>query len=182
MVHRSRTPFVLALLWAVLLVLIGTGPANATAASLGATSYASNGAQINGWNWVRSGGESATWTFDVSTLTPVQKRSVFLNVNALVTNGVNGGSGFSAKNVKFLVTCTAGARALRYTVNLINPFRPVDPADSGGLGYAAYGSSTSGLNLARGTCTTVTVTTAAPFVGGRHIAFRADAATLGYRR
>lgn len=179
---RRRFTFVLALLSAALLLVVGTGSANAAAASLGATSYTSNGAVINSWNWLRTPGESATWTFDVSGLTNPQKRAVHLNVAALVTNTYNGGSGYSAKGVKFAVTCQLGARPLRPTVNLNNPFRPIDPADSGGLGYAAYGASTSAMNLARAGCTTLTVTTSAPFTGGRHVAFKSDSVTLGYRR
>lgn len=168
---------------AAILVVAAPGAGFAAAASSPATSYSSTGDLIAGWNWVRSPGQSATWTFDTAALAAARRGSVRLNVSALVTNRVNGGSGYSASGVKFLVTCASDGRAVRLTVTLANPFRPIDPADSGGVGYQAYGASTSPLLLTRfAGCPVLTVSTAGPYRSGRHIAFKAESLTLGFSR
>lgn len=149
--------------------------------ALGADTYTSNGADIAGWNWVRGAGDTATWTFPVSGLaTASTTRSIYLNVSALVTNGVNGGSGYSASGVKFYVTCPTGSQLL--VVYLKNPWKPVDLANSSGLGYAAYGASGSPLQMKKfAGCPSLTVTVTYPFPSGRHVAFNQQSVVLGFR-
>lgn len=180
--NRIRPALALTALLATLF-MVAPSPATATAYSQPALTYSSNGADISGWNWVRGPGQQATWTFDIAALAPASARSVHLNVSALVTNRASGGSGYSAKGVKFLLSCDPARRPTRVAVNLFNPFRPLDPADSGGVGYAAYGSSPTFARLLRSPgCTTLTVTTAYPYSAGRHIGFRSDSVTLGFNR
>jgi len=156
-------------------------PALATAVVQPAASFTSNGTVIADWYWVRDPGQSATWAFDLAPLAAARQSSVYLNVSALVTNGVNGGSGFSATGVKFIASCNGQSQVL--TMSLNNPFKPRDPADSAGVGYPAYGSSSAAVNLKRFPgCTTLSVTTAAPYPSGRHVAFRQDSAVLGFSR
>jgi hypothetical protein len=146
-----------------------------------AASFTSTGSVIADWSWVRDPGQTATWTFDVAPLATAQSSSLYLNVNALVTNGVNGGSGFTATGVKFTASCNGKSQVL--TLSLNNPFKPRDPANSGGVGYAAYGSSSAAVNLKRFPgCTTLTISTAAPYPAGRHVAFRQDSAFLAFSR
>jgi len=155
--------------------------ASATAANLGATTYTANADNIAGWDWVRSAGQSAVWTFDLAGLAGARSRSAYLNINGLVTNGVNGGSGYSAMSVKFNATCDTGSQLI--VAKMVNPFRPTDPANSGGIGYAAYGASSAPVNLPKfAGCTTLTVTVAYPFTSGRHIAFQKDALTIGFSK
>lgn len=181
MTRRSLGAVTLALLTGAGLLFVAPSSASATAASLGATTYTANADNIAGWDWVRSGGQNAVWTFDLAGLAGASTRSAYLNVNGLVTNGVNGGSGYSAMSVKFLATCEAGSQVL--TAKLVNPFRPTDPVNSGGIGYAAYGASGAPINLPKFSgCTTMTVTVAYPFTSGRHIAFKKDALTIGFSR
>ena len=177
--RRSIGAVITALLTAAGLLVAVPNPASATAANLGATTYTANADNIAGWDWVRTAGQSAVWTFDLAELAGARSRSAYLNVNGLVTNGVNGGSGYSAMSVKFNATCDTGSQLL--VAKLVNPFRPTDPANSGGIGYAAYGSSSSSVNLPKfAGCTTLTVSVAYPFTGGRHIAFKKEALTIGY--
>lgn len=178
MTTTSIRAMLLALAAVIALVLV-PGPAWGSAGALGASSYTSTGADIAGWNWVRGTGQSATWTFDVAGLATAQPRSIYLNVSALVTNGADGGSGYSASSVKFDVSCATGRQLL--IVKLTNPFKPMDPGNSNGVGYAAYGASGAALNLDKFVgCSTLTVTTAYPFTSGRHVAFNQQSAILGF--
>ncbi|MBK9739942.1 MAG: hypothetical protein IPO93_10585 [Actinobacteria bacterium] len=176
---RTSIQGILVAIATMLALVLVPGPAWASAGALGASSYTSNGADISGWNWVRGAGQTATWTFDVAGLATAKPRSVYLNVSALVTNGVSGGSGYSAYSVKFDVACETGRQLL--SVKLTNPFKPMDPADSGGLGYAAYGASSSFLQTEKfAGCSAITVTAAYPFTSGRHVAFNQQSAILGF--
>ncbi|CAB4740304.1 unannotated protein [freshwater metagenome] len=179
--RRSIGVVITALLMAAGLLVAAPNPASATAASLGATTYTANADNIAGWDWVRSAGQNAVWTFDLAGLSGARSRSAYLNVSGLVTNGVTGGSGYSAMSVKFNATCESGSQLL--IAKLVNPFRPTDPVNSGGIGYAAYGASSSSVNLPKfAGCTTLTVTAAYPFTSGRHIAFKKDALTIGFSK
>lgn len=155
--------------------------ASATAMTEGASTYTSNGSEISGWNWVRETGNYATWNFDADSLDEARSKTVYLNVNALVTNGTNGGSGYSADSVKFLVTC--GSKSYKSKVKLSNPYRPVDSQNSNGVGYSAYGASSSPLKFKSFTaCDEITVRVAYPFLSGRHIAFKKESVVLGYSK
>lgn len=97
------------------------------AQTTGQTDFQTNGNLIAGSYWLRSSGHTATWTFDVSQL---QGRKVYINFNPLVTNGVNGGAGYDT-------TCKAtvkiGPKTATMSIPVVNPYRPIDPANSGGV-------------------------------------------------
>ncbi len=179
---RFRLGTLTALAGAALLASTLTATAaSASVAVESATSYSSNGDPISGWDWLRDPGDYAEWTFATADFAEAMPRSAYLNVGALVTNRVNGGSGYSVKNARFTVSCSTFTQDMG--VRLSNPFRPLDPEDSGGIGYAAYGASNTHVKLARfSSCATITVRTAYPFGSGRHVAFRADSVTLAFRR
>lgn len=156
------------------------GVASASVGVQGAASYSSNGTVISGWNWLASSDDTATWTFDITGISPAQKEHVYLNVSALVTNKTNGGSGFSARAVKFVITC--GSSKQKVEVKLDNHFRPIAPDDSSGIGYAAYGASSARVHLDQwGMCTAIDVSVKGPFAAGRHIGVNQGAVVLGYR-
>ena len=125
----------------------------ATLSTIQASSYTSNGAVISGWNWLRASGNTATWTFDVSEMQTAKNGSAFLNLSALATKGVSGGSGWSGSLSLRLV----GTKTAKATISLNNPFRPRSSASSGGVGYAAYGAVAIPSRVYLG-ATTITVT------------------------
>ena len=151
----------------------------AAAASLGAASFTSNGAAISGWYWLRSAGHTATWTFDGAQLAGADPTKVYLNVTALVTNGVNGGSGYETP-IKLRVSSPSGSQTV--TVVLKNPFKPKDPENSGGLGYPCYGSGGS-LNskIVKGGGE-IQITASYPFTKGYHVAVNKGSVVMGYVR
>ena len=117
------------------------------------SSYTSNGDVISGWNWLRASGNTASWTFDAGGMQAARRGSVFLNLNALATKGVSGGSGWSGSLLLRLV----GTNTAKAMISLTNPFRPQSSADSGGVGYAAYGAVAIPSRVYLG-ATTITVT------------------------
>ena len=160
----------------VLLVLAVLAVAWARAYSLGASNFASNGSPISGWHWLRSSGHTATWTFDAGALQGA--KGVYINLNPLVTNGTNGGSGYDT-TVKYTIQ---GARTQTGTITVVNPFRPTDPQNSGGLGYQAYGhSGTIPSTVYRG-CSAVKVTISYPFPNGKHVAVNNGCMGIGYSK
>lgn len=94
-------------------------------------------AHIAGWDWLRATDARATWEFDTTALRGVRLDSVYLNVSALVTNGVNGGSGYDCK-VRLYVSVPSGTGGYS-TVTTVNPYRPQSSNNSGGVGYQVYG-------------------------------------------
>ena len=124
-----------------------------TLSTLQPSSYTSNGDQISGWDWLRASGNTASWTFDVSGMQAAKSGSAFLNLNALATKGVSGGSGWSGSLSLTLV----GTKTKKAMIYLANPFRPRSSTDSGGVGYAAYGAVAIPSRVYRG-ATTITVT------------------------
>lgn len=94
-------------------------------------------AHIAGWDWLRATDARVTWEFDATRLEGARLDSVHLNVAALVTNGVDGGSGYDCK-IRFYVSVPSGAGGYS-TVTTVNPFRPQSPENSEGLGYQVYG-------------------------------------------
>jgi hypothetical protein len=174
--NRARSALLLS---AAALAAALPAAATATVGVVAPSSYSSTGDPISGWNWLRSSGHTATWTFAPDALATARRGSIHLNLSALVTNKASGGSGFSA-TVKLLVTAP-GIPPLTRTVFLKNPFKPVDPDDSAGVGYTAYGASASILTLARATGP-ITVTMSWPHVTRRaHVAVKQDALSFGYR-
>lgn len=160
----------------VLLVLAVLAVAWARAYSLGASNFVSNGSMIAGWHWLRSGGHTATWTFDAAALQSAQ--GVYINLNPLVTNGTNGGSGYDT-TIKYTIQ---GARAHTGTITVVNPFRPTDPAHSGGVGYQCFGHSAAIPSTVYRGCSAVKVTITYPFPAGRHVAVNKDCMGIGYSK
>ena len=153
--------------------------ASASVGVVNASAFSSNGSVKDGWSWVHQDTETASWTFNITSLASAKPGSVYLNVEALVTNQPNGGSGFSATGVKFTATCGAASQTL--VVKLVNHFRPVNPGDSLGLGYAASGHSSAALKLKRfDGCSQITVTTKGDYPQQRSIGFKQASAYLGY--
>ena len=109
--------------------------------TMNASSYSSNGDLISGWNWLRNSADRAEWTFNVTPLQSAKRGSVYINVSALVTKGVNGGAGYSGSiSLTFI-----GVKTAHSSVMLNNPFRPKDSSYTPtgytrGVGYQAYGA------------------------------------------
>jgi hypothetical protein len=144
----------------------------------GQAAFTSNGNLISGWYWVRSAGQSATWTIDAAPFQAAKSGSVYLNFNPLVTNGVNGGSGYSAICKVTVVGRTTGT----YSITATNPYRPIDPANSGGIGYQCYGhSGVLPTTLWKG-AKTLKITVAYPFGTSRHVAVNKDCLYIGYSK
>jgi hypothetical protein len=154
--------------------------AAAKVAVVAPTGYQSNGDLIAGWNWLRAPGHTATWTFPSDQLKTAKPGSIHLNLGALVTNKASGGSGFSAT---VRLTITGQSLATTRTVFLKNPFRPNDPDDSGGIGYAAYGASSSiPTSLLKNVTGPITVAMSFPHVTRKtHVAVKQDSLSFGYR-
>ena len=158
----------------------------APARSLGASGYNPMATdRIAGWDWLRATDARVEWTFDTTAWRGQYVRSVYLNFAGLVTNGVDGGSGYDA-NLRLWVSVPGGPGGYS-TVNAINPFRPQNPVNSSGLGYQVYGhggmlgSALIQQAIQAGelkVMATWTVDTVTPV--GRHYAVKKDALTLGY--
>jgi hypothetical protein len=149
-----------------------------TLSTLQASHYTSNGDLISGWNWLRASGNTARWTFDASGMQAAKSGSVFLNLNALATKGVSGGSGWSGS----LSLRLKGAKTTTVVISLNNPFRPRSSTDSGGVGYQAYGAVAIPSRVYRGatTITVKAVRTKASVSRDIHIAGNQAAAVVAY--
>jgi hypothetical protein len=100
--------------------------------------FAAAGSEIAGWTWLRDRdyADFGEWRF--SGLQP--GLPAVLALDLLVTDGVNGGSGYSAP-VEVTVTGTAADAAPQVRmVQAQNLLFEAQPGDSGGRGYQAYGS------------------------------------------
>ena len=155
---------------------------SAASASVGvnnAASFTSNGTVKDGWYWVHQDTESASWTFNITSLDAAKPGKVYLNIEALVSNKINGGSGYSARGVKFTVSCGNATQVLN--VNLDNHFRPIYSGDTLGIGQTASGHSTTALRMKRfAGCTQVLIETKGAFPQQRAIGFKSTSASLGY--
>jgi hypothetical protein len=131
----------------VLLVATGVsakskqGQATVKLYTMNASSYSSNGDLISGWNWLRNSADTAEWTFNVTPLQSAKRGTVYINVSALVTKGVNGGAGYSGS----ISLTFVGVKTSYTSVMLNNPFRPKDSSYTPtgythGVGYQAYGA------------------------------------------
>ncbi len=178
---KFRTAVTLLVTLGVGVSMVLAGGAASKAVPLGATSFQSSGDLISGWYWLRSSGQSATYTFSTSALQAAKSGSVNLNVSALVTNGVNGGSGYSTM-LKLAVS--NGIRTGTIVVPLTNPFRPIDPENSGGVGYQAYGHAYVSSSYLKGAQTlTLTYTFPTPLRSPHttyHVALNQGAMTMAY--
>jgi len=103
-----------------------------------ADGFEANGDSILGTVWCRRPAHTLEWTWEsIEEGGPILDAAV--NLNLLVTNTFNGGSGFSAV-VPVTVFDLSGEVIESGLVELVNTFRPRFAGDSGGIGYAASGS------------------------------------------
>ena len=161
------------------LVLAAPGTASASIGVDNASAFTSNGTPAGSWTWVHQDTDTASWTFNITSLQSAKKGSVYLNVDALVSNRVDGGSGYSASSVRFTATCGDVRQVLK--VKLVNPFRPVFSGNTLGIGWAATGHSSAPLRLTKFTgCSQITITTGGPYAQERAIGFRQASLSLGY--
>lgn len=143
-----------------------------------ATAYSSNGTVISGWAWLRNFGADASWTFTAANAQAAHSGSVYLLFTPLVTNKASGGSGYSRTIRVVLHSDAHNGRTVNRTVRLMNPFRPKDPTDSGGIGYQTYGWVNVPSSIWKGaTAINVTYT----WTKGYHVAVRQEALQLAYR-
>jgi hypothetical protein len=125
---------------AMLLAAAPTATQSQQIATIKPLSYTSNGDLVNGWHWLRSNAQTSEWMFDVSGMQNAKSGTTYLNFTALVTKGVNGGSGQSGS----LKVLFVGAKSVTSSVGLVNPFRPKDwsfrpTGYTQGIGYVAHG-------------------------------------------
>ena len=162
------------------------GPRAYALGAVGADTYEALGcAHIVGWDWLRATDARVKWVFDTSDLAGATPNKVFLNFDGLVTNGVDGGAGYDAR-LKFYVRVPDGADGPS-NVQAVNPFRPQDPNNSEGVGYAVYGhggalSASLVRQAVEAGSLEVMLTwgrdTVSPLP--RHVAVKKDALTIGY--
>jgi hypothetical protein len=84
------------------------------------------------WNWITNTNTEASWTF----YSLPADTDIYLYITPLITNKINGGSGYSS-DVDISFETRSGAFQIR-TVHLFNPQMQY-AADSRGWGYQAYG-------------------------------------------
>lgn len=96
------------------------------------------GSLISGWYWLRDSAHSAygQWTFRELTA----NAPFLLILDALVTNGTNGGSGYSMPIAITLINPTNKSQKTLSYVQAQNLLFTQDPANSKGYGYQTYGS------------------------------------------
>jgi hypothetical protein len=99
---------------------------------------APKGSAISGWCWLRDSAHSAygQWTFKGL----IANAASSLILNTLVTNGVNGGSGYSLPMEITLINPTNQSHKTMSYVQAQNLLFTQDPANSKGYGYQTYGS------------------------------------------
>jgi hypothetical protein len=109
----------------------------ATPAVLEPYAFESKSVPTDDWYWLRNEGDYVKWVFNPLEMSGgIVPKTVYLMVQAKVTNGVDGGSGYDT-SLRVRVTGNNITEIVR--VQLRNPFRPIDPEFSGGLGYVTYG-------------------------------------------
>ena len=164
---------------AAALLLASPGIASASVGVDNASSFTSNGTASGGWTWVHQDTDTASWTFNITSLQSSKPGTVYLNVDALVSNRVEGGSGYSASSVRFSASCGSARQVLK--VKLVNPFRPIFSGNTLGLGWAATGHSSAPLRLSKfDGCSQITITTGGAYAQERAIGFRQASLSLGY--
>jgi hypothetical protein len=139
----------------------------------------------SGWFWLTATGQTASWTFDLraqgSRPAVTTSRSVYLNFAMLATNTTNGGSGYNGW-IRVTIQPVGGPPTrppTPRTVTLINPFRPVDPASSGGVGYQVYGYTSVSTSLFAGGVTSLKVDVKLSGTS-RNVAVNADSVFIGF--
>ncbi|MCK4599822.1 protease inhibitor I42 family protein [Candidatus Bipolaricaulota bacterium] len=122
-----------------LVILAPTAEAEALRLKVASPSgFASTGDVTLGTAWCRRPAHTLEWTWE-----PLSEGGSILeaavNLNLLVTNTIDGGSGFSAV-VPVAVFDLSGKVVESGLVELVNTFKPQFTGDSGGIGYAASGA------------------------------------------
>ena len=120
-----------AILISGLLVLGLAMHAQAGIQEIRASTYTSNGPSIVGWNWLRSSGHYAEWTFEIPQGVDIRKACICLS--SLSTNQAGGGAGFDSK---LNVLRGGGSNDLE----LVNDCPCLQYSDnSNGIGYRSRG-------------------------------------------
>jgi len=96
------------------------------------SNFYSNGPAIVGWNWLRSPGHYAEWTFRVPAGISVKRAAVCFS--SLSTNTRNGGAGFDSH----LKAVASGTRPSMLRLYNDCPCL-VYPRNSRGIGYTSHG-------------------------------------------
>ena len=104
--------------------------------SSNSNSFNSNGTRSDNHYWLRGGNDYAEWRWNSLNRRP---QNAFLNLHFLVSNRMNGGSGFEG-TVEIKIINNRGNVIETGQVPLTNPFRPRYSGDTGGTGYDAYGT------------------------------------------
>ncbi len=154
----------------------------ATAAQIAPTRYEQTGGSlISGWHWLRTRGAKAVWEYtNVQTqLSGTRNNSYYILLNALVTNGVNGGSGYEAKA---RLIFESGTERANVSVNLRNPFRPQDPQNSSGLGYITYGFAKIPASIVNEFIATGNLKITYEWHGRDHVAVKQDSIAVSFSR
>lgn len=156
------------------------GVATASVGVVNPASFTSNGTLRDGRYWVHQDTETASWKFNITSLSAAKPGQVYLNVEAMVSNqSSGGGSGYSARAVRFTATCGQAKQVL--LVHLVNHFRPTYPGDTLGIGQTASGHSSAPRRLNRfAACSEIVISVTGPFAQQRAIGLRQASATIGY--
>ncbi|MCX6090987.1 MAG: carboxypeptidase regulatory-like domain-containing protein [Candidatus Atribacteria bacterium] len=134
---------------------------------------------IYGWTWLRNNGDRASWTFQLDQQ-PINVKAAALNFSLLVTNQVNGGSGFTS-NPKVKISDINGTQLGSSTLHLVNTFRPKYSENTVGIGYPASGSiefTPIKQLVSQGKSFIVTIEWPAP--DRNHLAVKKDSVILAY--
>lgn len=138
--------------------------------------FSTTGTEIAGWSWLRAPGASAQWQFTAAGVQAARPGSVYLLFSPLVTNRANGGSGYG-RSIKVTLRNNNG-KSVNRTVSLSNPFRPVVPEDSNGIGYQTYGSTNVPSSIWKGASQ---ISARFEWRSGYHVAVQRDTVRLSYR-
>lgn len=133
---------------------------------------------ISGWWWLRGASDVASFTFMPPRVSGVSAAA--LNFVFLVTNRVNGGSGFTT-HPRVEILDGHGNLLRTFTLDLLNPFRPRCESDTQGVGYEVRGFYESQFLcdlLRQGRSFTVRL--GWPFPGGVHLAANCNSVVLAY--
>lgn len=144
-------------------------------------SYSSNGAEISGWNWLRTRRATASWRFSGAGVQLARTGTVYLLFSPLVTNSANGGSGHT-RSISVVIgghssRPTPGSR-VTHSVSLYNPFRPILTENTNGVGYQTYGYTNVPSSVWRGS---ESITVSFEWRSGDHVAVNPKAVQLAYR-
>jgi hypothetical protein len=178
-----------AVLLVLLLAAVCLSAAGGRAQVLSANDYQALGcASISGWDWMRATDSRVTWTFRTSQLQGASPSQVYLNFAGLITNGVNGGAGYDATLTFYVsVPDTQGGKEIK--IATVNPFRPQQASNSGGVGYSVYGHSPALPStlvqsaLKKGSLKVMLVWGQdSVYPVNRHIAVKRDALSIGYAK